>query len=125
VILGKRDHIRVGAAEVRGQTHPGHTDWSVQLCGDARPGSRLGLAVVPLAASPSSWAILQRLVTRWVNIYRMDDYIGTYIAPADSRVPLDQQFPINRPIGAGGHTRYWHQPPTFALKELEGSLPGC
>ena len=40
---------------------------------------------------------------RWINSYRLDDYIGTYI---DNSIP---SFPINVPMPFGGHTNYWRK----------------
>lgn len=45
----------------------------------------------------------QGRIERWINIFRIDDYIGRRIgAPAEL---ID-----NRPIERGGHTRYWTEP---------------
>jgi len=38
---------------------------------------------------------------RWINVYRIDDFVGTYI---ENSIP---DFPINVPVPAGGHTNYW------------------
>jgi len=38
---------------------------------------------------------------RWFNIYRVDDYVGTYI------VGPSESFPKNIPLKPGGHTNYW------------------
>jgi len=38
---------------------------------------------------------------RWINAYRIDDYVGTYI---ENSIP---NFPINVPLPTGGHLRYW------------------
>lgn len=38
---------------------------------------------------------------KWLNCYRLDDYIGTYI---ENSIP---NFPINVPMPFGGHTSYW------------------
>jgi hypothetical protein len=38
---------------------------------------------------------------RWVNAYRIDDYVGTYI---ENSIP---NFPVNVPLPVGGHTAYW------------------
>jgi hypothetical protein len=52
----------------------------------------------------------------WVNIFRIDDYIGTTVAPGKtSRV-------VNRPIGAGGHTDYWRED-DLAKAILEACCP--
>lgn len=38
---------------------------------------------------------------RWVNAYRIDDFVGTYI---EGPTP---DFPVNVPLPTGGHTAYW------------------
>jgi hypothetical protein len=40
---------------------------------------------------------------KWFNVYRIDDYVGTYIDPSI------RDFPINIPAPRGGHTDYWQQ----------------
>lgn len=38
---------------------------------------------------------------KWLNVYRIDDFVGTYI---ENSIP---NFPINVPALPGGHTDYW------------------
>lgn len=38
---------------------------------------------------------------RWINAYRIDDYVGTYIENSIAN------FPVNVPLPVGGHTNYW------------------
>lgn len=40
---------------------------------------------------------------RWVNAYRIDDYVGTYIENSI------EGFPANVPLPIGGHTAYWQR----------------
>lgn len=52
---------------------------------------------------------------RWFNIYRVDDYVGTYITNS-----IDN-FPINVPMPPGGHIDYWNQDVferLFKVKEM-------
>lgn len=44
---------------------------------------------------------------KWYNCYRIDDYIGTHIDPIKDAARGD--FPINIPMGIGGHTDYWKE----------------
>jgi hypothetical protein len=71
-------------------------------------------------ASPA-WADLRDTLARWVNIYRIDDYIGTFV-----EVPAQGWPAPNRPIHAGGHTEYWDQPAVFqaVCAREPHSLPG-
>ncbi len=56
---------------------------------------------------------------KWLNCYRIDDYIGTYIDPSL------KTFPINVPMSVGGHTDYWKEDVfkrLFAQEEMKGVL---
>jgi hypothetical protein len=55
-------------------------------------------------------------VKRWVNIYRVDDFVGTHVDGHGT-------FPINVCIQAGGHTGYWSEPE--ALRAMSAYLPGA
>lgn len=46
---------------------------------------------------------LQSGIGRWINVYRIDDYIGTDIDRAD------RTFIDNKQIGRGGHVDYWRE----------------
>lgn len=52
--------------------------------------------------SDERWRVLKKTISRWHNIYRADDYIGTEIK--GNR----ENFPQNIPIETGGHTGYWN-----------------
>ncbi len=61
------------------------------------------------------WSQLRKRLDRWVNIFRIDDYVGTeinfpekFLEPNDS-IHLDGQLPecSNHPIGPRGHLLYW------------------
>ena len=47
---------------------------------------------------------LRPLLTSWINLYRIDDYIGTEIADANGKMI------VNGMLGPGGHTDYWVEP---------------
>lgn len=74
----------------------------------------------PLFASddpetPSWGEGLAATVDAWINIYRIDDYIGT-------RVDGRKGFPENHPTSTpGGHMNYWSDPE--ALKAMAPYLP--
>jgi hypothetical protein len=74
--------------------------------------------------SSNGWDGLRYSLARWVNVYRIDDYIGTFVEVPDPAVP--GWGTPNRPIHAGGHTEYWDQPAVFqaVCAREPGSLPG-
>ncbi len=50
------------------------------------------------------------VLSRWVNIFRVDDFVGTHIdANRHHRAPADpgDRWPQEIPVPAGGHTNYW------------------
>ncbi len=52
------------------------------------------------------------ILSRWINIFRIDDFVGTYIDP-------DGQWPREHPVPANGHTYYWVDENVFpVLKEF-------
>jgi hypothetical protein len=70
------------------------------------------------------WHGLEDSLNSWVNVYRIDDYIGTYV-----EVPVPPAPPwgsSNRPIHSGGHTAYWDQPAVFraVIAKEPHALPG-
>jgi hypothetical protein len=71
--------------------------------------------------SDGGWDGLKASLHSWANIYRIDDYIGTFVES-----PVAGVGDPNRPIHDGGHTEYWTQPAVFAaiLQKEPGSLPG-
>lgn len=82
----------------------------------------------PSLADPC-WYGLKRTLRHWVNLYRVDDFVGTYVEapvpgwvgrPPHAGVPI----PHNVPIEEGGHTRYWGRPEVFELPSVRDTLPG-
>lgn len=47
------------------------------------------------------WQHLDQNVDQWVNVYRIDDFVGTFVTASNSSKP--QNIPVDR----GGHTGYW------------------
>ncbi len=43
------------------------------------------------------------MISKWINIFRIDDFIGTHIGPSD----LKGKWPVNYAVPAAGHTGYW------------------
>jgi hypothetical protein len=43
----------------------------------------------------------EAVLSRWVNIFRVDDFVGTHIAERD------ESWPHEIPVPANGHTMYW------------------
>ncbi len=46
------------------------------------------------------------VLDQWVNIFRIDDFIGTHI-DADMTRPADGLWPQEIPVNRNGHTMYW------------------
>lgn len=61
------------------------------------------------------WTELRKQTDRWVNVYRIDDYVGRDIAfPAEHQTPswercstLEKTIFSNHPVGPRGHQSYW------------------
>jgi hypothetical protein len=68
------------------------------------------------------WGGLKSTIRDWVNVYRVDDFVGTFVGPS---VGLKGgEYPANVPIEPGGHTAYWRRPSVFNLELLRNRLPG-
>jgi hypothetical protein len=71
--------------------------------------------------NPEWWSLGENL-GGWLNIFRVDDFVGTHIDGA-----ADRSFPVNRCLAAGGwakgagHTGYWQE--AAALAEMAECLP--
>ncbi len=88
----------------------------------------------PSLAHPS-WADLRGIVTHWINVFRVDDFVGTYIETGDPALhrPRDQAAwkkvgtwkgaPENRQLGPGGHTQYWRGLDVARLLQVEQAVP--
>ncbi len=63
----------------------------------------------PFGETPHLVELSRDSRVRWINVYRIDDFVGTYI---ENSIP---GFPINVPVPAGGHTNYWS---ADVMKEL-------
>jgi hypothetical protein len=67
--------------------------------------------------SPKWGHWLDTTVSEWLNVYRLDDYIGKEVSGRDG-------FPANVPSTVGGHTGYWGDKAVGDLLRKEGVLPG-
>ena len=62
------------------------------------------------------WKGLRTRARRWVNIFRVDDFVGTHVEPRGGwpdgqRVGAGvDTWPENRPVSPAGHTGYWIDP---------------
>jgi Protein of unknown function (DUF2934) len=54
------------------------------------------------------WSKLRPVVRSWYNVYRVDDYVGTFVTTG-SEAPERQDWPKNIPAKPGGHTDYWKE----------------
>lgn len=62
-----------------------------------------------------AWGTLQQTVSQWLNVFRVDDFVGTHIDGSSG-------FPANIPLEAGGHIRYWQA--ADVMDKIKGQLPG-
>jgi hypothetical protein len=53
------------------------------------------------------WRNLRKRIQKWVNVYRLDDYVGTAINSSDATWPTNLGFRPGRWLR--GHTRYWQK----------------
>ncbi|MEM7203290.1 MAG: hypothetical protein AAF628_23710 [Planctomycetota bacterium] len=65
-------------------------------------------------SASAEWMPLRRRVSRWINLYRTHDYVGTTVHP------LAEGFPENVRLGAGGHVGYWTS--KKAITQIERAL---
>jgi hypothetical protein len=52
------------------------------------------------------WSTLSKTIPCWYNIFRVDDYVGTFIRKGSDTAQA-QGWPQNIPARPGGHTNYW------------------
>ncbi len=70
----------------------------------------------------NDWGSLFTTVNEWINIYRVDDFVGTYIKGGTKN---GAPWPDNRPVVEKryhGHNNYWSQPKVLAM--MLPYLPG-
>ena len=57
------------------------------------------------------WECLREQLDRWINIHRIDDFVGTDINfPVTNRIPTEKHphgIYSNHPVGPRGHMNYW------------------
>jgi hypothetical protein len=68
----------------------------------------------------------RRTVRDWINVYRIDNYVGTFVTPVPDRLnPAETaEVLVNVPIDPGGHVGYWRQPAVRGLSPIRETLPG-
>jgi hypothetical protein len=54
-----------------------------------------------------AWAALRRRLDRWLNVYRVDDYVGRVITCPGATNKHGGELVENRPVQVWGHTGYW------------------
>jgi hypothetical protein len=62
------------------------------------------------------------LLRNWVNIFRVDDFVGTYIKSRKLDPSDSEEFPKNIPIYPYGHTGYWFDQQVLDLMASEVGL---
>lgn len=55
----------------------------------------------PLDYQTPRWQRLDQNMEQWINVYRIDDFVGTFVTNSSEKKPL------NIPVDRGGHTGYW------------------
>jgi hypothetical protein len=68
------------------------------------------------ALADNHWQHLRASVDHWVNVFRLDDFVGTDVPGGEGA------WPENRHVGYGGHAHYWQQ--AEVLKIIAEKLPG-
>jgi hypothetical protein len=74
------------------------------------------------------WEHLPHTVDGWLNVYRLDDFVGTYVVCVDANNSVVRAnggkapWLVNQPVPAGGHVGYWRQ--RKVLEHVAGRLPG-
>lgn len=63
--------------------------------------------------------VSDNLAKNWINIYRVDDFVGTHV---ESRDINGQQHPRNFPVHPAGHTGYWFDSDVLDIIEREVGL---
>jgi hypothetical protein len=62
------------------------------------------------------WEMLRNNIEFWLNIYRSDDYVGTYIDSSDPNWPTNIPLPPGE--GLNGHTLYWEADVFRAIRQV-------
>jgi hypothetical protein len=109
------------------RTRPGRPDRRLTLVTMGSPLRHLYGQYFPRAwPSVRARPVLARvadggLLDRWLNIYRIDDFVGTRLDPPGAPGP---RWPQEYPVPPRGHTNYWLDPEVFTRLELELRLRG-
>jgi hypothetical protein len=76
--------------------------------------------------APFSTTVLQKLSTdsnvQWLNIYRVDDFVGTVIAGPNDAFPRNIGIKIGKK--GGGHFHYWEDD-VLGVPDIRAQLPGA
>jgi hypothetical protein len=64
---------------------------------------------------------LDQTISRWKNVFRVDDAIGTHI-DGNQTATAPGTFPSNEVSGFGGHPGYWED--AAVLTVIQDLLPG-
>ncbi len=70
------------------------------------------------------WSRLRRRLNRWINIYRVDDFVGTAIGQENDR--SDEFELVQHPMGKGGHVSYLYDAKVVMIiaQALGPEIPG-
>jgi hypothetical protein len=73
------------------------------------------------------WGRLNETLKHWLNIYRVDDYVGTHVdwdGAETKNDPATGAIFENRVIAPGGHMGYWMQEEVMEIIRQRQLLPG-
>jgi hypothetical protein len=77
----------------------------------------------PPLASPF-WQPLRNRVRLWVNIFRIDDFVGTFLLdPGTECTEWDEMVVVDHPVDPLGHTDYWTDRQVIAALRAYRVLP--
>jgi len=73
----------------------------------------------------SHWSYLRDRVQRWINVFRIDDFVGTYIVDETaSTMQIGTMTVTDIPVEPKGHTLYWNDRHVLAELRCHGVVWG-
>lgn len=70
------------------------------------------------------WQPLRNRVRLWINIFRVDDFVGTYLLePGLECVEWDEMVLVDHPVDPLGHTEYWTDSQVIEALHAYNAIP--